>query len=208
MRHAENRCYASILMLRFDFNVTLNEMYATPVDIEETDKDLAGTGLERPTASRKRKSAATAAPGPPPAEDSILDIHLDPEALMDQTPAQSTLTEDLSGKNLLWVFLCYVDVCMYVLYVNNFASVDILVKVCMEMVKQHSSTAIAGSSLFSKPPITKDVAQKAVDKIPAKMYFRQVKYNPMKPSPHPHCEFLKTYRTLSNLETSQAAKKK
>ena len=92
-----------------DFNVTLNEMYATPVDIAETDKDLAGTGLERPTqpsTSRKRKSTATAAPGPPTAEDSILDIHLDPEALMDQTPAQPTLTEDLSGKNLLWVFLC------------------------------------------------------------------------------------------------------
>ena len=78
----------------------------------------------------------------------------------------------------------------------------------MEMVKQHSSTAIAGSSLFSKPPMSRDVAQKAVDKIPAKLYFRQVKYNPMKPSPHPHCEFLKTYRTFSNLETSQAAKKK
>ena len=101
-----------------DFNVMLNEMYATPVDIAETDKDLAGTGLERPTqatTSRKRKSAATAAPGPPTAEDSILDIHLDPEALMDQTPAQSTLTEDLSGKNLITTPICvYVGLVMYV----------------------------------------------------------------------------------------------
>ena len=99
-------CYTRKIGATRVFNVTLNEMYATPVDIAETDKDLAGTGLERPpqgTSSRKRKSAA---PGPPTAEDSILDIHLDPEALMDQTPAQSTLTEDLSGKNLLWVFLC------------------------------------------------------------------------------------------------------
>ena len=72
-----------------------NEIHVTHSEIIETDKDLSGTGINRPLQTSSSNP-------PPPAEGddeqqpSTSDMP-DAEELMETTPAPSTMAEQLSG---------------------------------------------------------------------------------------------------------------
>ena len=175
-------------------------MYATLAEVSETERDLEGTGLTPKKDTKKKRTSTATSTGPSTAEDPIQDLLMDQEdqeALMEQAAAAAanpSIAEDLSCKNLIIMCVCVcvcVCVCLFLcfcfsLYNPHFIQelLIFLVQVCMEIVREQGTRATAGSGIFRNPPMTKEVAQKAVDKLPAKQFYRQVNNTPIKPLPH------------------------
>ena len=150
------------------------------------DEDLLGTGLQRP-----RRKLVLEIEEPQPSGQNVpvpecfthRRTDLDTEVLM-QLPdtvnePESSLASDLACMNLWTLFKFNTYIIFFKthpqLYILFYTSKQfILVAVVMEMIKDQSDRATAGWTGFMGTPTTKETAQKAVDLIPKKWFYKEV----------------------------------
>ena len=150
-------------------------------EIEQTDADLADTGLQRPKRSKKPsvdipETGNITVPSTSSAEH-------DTELLMETTeghseappPPPQSIAEDLSCKYLL--FSIYLSVCLSVClflckYVFHYFILS--VEACLEIVRDQGEHATAGWTGFQNRPTSKETAERAVDLLGKKWFYTEV----------------------------------